>query len=401
MLDRMPSRCNLYGRGVRMRKVIIGNHALSYGAMLSRAQVIAAYPITPQTEVIELLSEMCANGELDAKFIKIESEHSAMTACVGASATGVRTFTATSAQGLALMHEVLHWAVGARTPVVMGNINRAMAPPWTIWTEQTDSLSQRDTGWMQIYCQNNQEVLDSVIQAYKVAEQVKLPAMVILAAFVLSHTSETVEMPEQEKVDEFLPPYELEYKIDPDDPHAFGGLTGPDGYFELRYIIQKAIEDAIPKWEEVGEEFGKLFGRSYGLVETYKIEDAKELIISSATVASTARSAIDYLREKGKKVGLLRIRVFRPFPAEKVKSLLSAIDKAIVIDRNISFGASGIFYQEVKAACYNEKNKPPIFGVITGLGGRDVGKKDIIDIYEYVMKQDKVESDIIWKGVRV
>lgn len=384
-----------------MRKVIIGNHALSYGAMLSRAQVIAAYPITPQTEVIELLSEMCANGELDAKFIKVESEHSAMTACVGASATGVRTFTATSAQGLALMHEVLHWAVGARTPVVMGNINRAMAPPWTIWTEQTDSLSQRDTGWMQIYCQNNQEVLDSVIQAYKVAEQVKLPAMVILAAFVLSHTSETVEMPEQEKVDEFLPPYELEYKIDPDDPHAFGGLTGPDGYFELRYIIQKAIEDAIPKWEEVGEEFGKLFGRSYGLVETYKIEDAKELIISSATVASTARSAIDYLREKGKKVGLLRIRVFRPFPAEKVKSLLSAIDKAIVIDRNISFGASGIFYQEVKAAFYNEKNKPPIFGVITGLGGRDVVKKDIIDIYEYVMKQDKVESDIIWKGVRV
>lgn len=384
-----------------MRKVIIGNHALSYGAMLSRAQVIAAYPITPQTEVIELLSEMCANGELDAKFIKVESEHSAMTACVGASATGVRTFTATSAQGLALMHEVLHWAVGARTPVVMGNINRAMAPPWTIWTEQTDSLSQRDTGWMQIYCQNNQEVLDSVIQAYKVAEQVKLPAMVILAAFVLSHTSETVEMPEQDKVDEFLPLYELEYKIDPDDPHAFGGLTGPDGYFELRYIIQKAIEDAIPKWEEVGEEFGELFGRSYGLVETYKVEDAKELIISSATVASTARSAIDYLREKGKKVGLLRIRVFRPFPTEKVKSLLSAIDKAIVIDRNISFGASGIFYQEVKAACYNEKNKPPIFGVITGLGGRDVGKKDIIDIYEYVMKQDEVESDIIWKGVRV
>ncbi|MCK4321459.1 pyruvate ferredoxin oxidoreductase [candidate division WOR-3 bacterium] len=384
-----------------MRKVIIGNHALSYGAMISRVQVIAAYPITPQTEVIELLSEMCADGKLDAKFIKVESEHSAMTACVGASATGVRTFTATSSQGLALMHEVLHWAVGARTPVVMGNINRAMAPPWTIWTEQTDSLSQRDTGWMQIYCQNNQEVLDSVIQAYKVAEQVKLPAMVILAAFVLSHTSETVEMPEQEKVDEFLPPYELEYKIDPDDPHAFGGLTGPDGYFELRYIIQKAIEDAIPKWEEVGEEFGKLFGRSYGLVETYKVEDAKELIISSATVASTARSAIDYLREKGKKVGLLRIRVFRPFPTEKVKSLLSAIDKAIVIDRNISFGASGIFYQEVKAACYNEKNKPPIFGVITGLGGRDVGKKDIIDIYEYVMKQDEVESDIIWKGVRV
>jgi len=384
-----------------MRKVIIGNHALSYGAKLSRAQVIAAYPITPQTEVVELLSEMCADGELDAKFIKVESEHSAMAACVGASATGVRTFTATSSQGLALMHEVLHWAVGARTPVVMGNINRALGPPWTIWTEQNDSLSQRDTGWMQVYAQNNQEVLDSVIQAYKVAEQVQLPAMVVLAAFVLSHTSETVDIPEQEKVDEFLPPYELEYKIDPDDPHAFGGLTGPDGYFELRYIIQKAIEDAILKWEEVGKQFGELFGRSYGLVETYKVEDAKELIISSATIASTARSAIDYLREKGRKVGLLRIRLFRPFPTEIVRSLTSAMDKAIVIDRNISFGASGIFYQEVKAACYNNKNKPPIFGVITGLGGRDVGKKDIIDIYEDVMKRDEIESDIIWKGVRV
>jgi len=384
-----------------MRKVIIGNHALSYGAKLSRAQVIAAYPITPQTEVVELLSEMCADGELDAKFIKVESEHSAMAACVGASATGVRTFTATSSQGLALMHEVLHWAVGARTPVVMGNINRALGPPWTIWTEQNDSLSQRDTGWMQVYAQNNQEVLDSVIQAYKVAEQVQLPAMVVLAAFVLSHTSETVDIPEQEKVDEFLPPYELEYKIDPDDPHAFGGLTGPDGYFELRYIIQKAIEDAILKWEEVGKQFGELFGRSYGLVETYKVEDAKELIISSATIASTARSAIDYLREKGRKVGLLRIRLFRPFPTEIVRSLTSAMDKAIVIDRNISFGASGIFYQEVKAACYNNKNKPPIFGVITGLGGRDVGKKDIIDIYEDMMKRDEIESDIIWKGVRV
>jgi pyruvate/2-oxoacid:ferredoxin oxidoreductase alpha subunit len=384
-----------------MRKVLIGNHALSFGAKLARAQVIAAYPITPQTEVVELLSEMCASGELDAKFIKVESEHSAMAACIGASAAGARTFTATSSQGLALMHEVLHWAVGARTPVVMGNINRAMGPPWSIWTEQNDSLSQRDTGWMQVYAQNNQEVMDSIIQAYKVAEKVKLPAMVVLAAYVLSHTSETVDIPEQKKIDEFLPPFELEYKIDPEDPHAFGGLTASDGYFELRYQINKAMEESINTWEEVGDEFGKHFSREYGLVETYKIDDAKELIISSATIASTARSAIDHLREKGKKVGLLRIRVFRPFPSDKVKSIINAVDKAIVIDRNISFGASGIFYQEVKAACYNQKNKPPIFGVITGLGGRDVGKKDIIDIYEDVMKQDEVKSDIIWKGVRV
>ncbi len=384
-----------------MRKVLTGNHALSYGAKLSRAEVISAYPITPQTEVVELLSQMCASGELKAKFIKVESEHSAMASLIGASAVGVRTFTATSSQGLALMHEMLHWAAGARTPVVMGNINRAFAPPWSVWTEQNDSLSQRDTGWMQLYAQNNQEVLDSVIQAYKVAESLDLPAMVVLAAFVLSHTSETVDIPAQEKVDEFLPPYKREYKLDPDEPHAFGGLTKPDNYFELRYKIQKAMEKALNKWEEVGEEFEALFGRKYGLVETYKVSDAKNLIISSATIASTARNAVDSLREKGEKVGLLRIRVFRPFPAEMIRRILSSVDKVIVIDRNIGFGSSGIFCQEVKAAMYNEKNTPPIFGVIAGLGGRDVTSKDIIEIYEDVIKMEKPESDIIWKDLKI
>jgi len=384
-----------------LRKVLMGNHALSYGAKLSRAEVISAYPITPQTEVVELLSQMCASGELKAKFIKVESEHSAMASLIGASATGVRTFTATSSQGLALMHEMLHWAAGARTPVVMGNINRAFAPPWSVWTEQNDSLSQRDTGWMQLYAQNNQEVLDSVIQAYKVAESLDLPAMVVLAAFVLSHTSETVDIPAQEKVDEFLPPYKREYKIDPDEPHAFGGLTKPDNYFELRYKIQKAMEKAVSKWEEVGEEFEAFFGRKYGLVETYKVSDAKDLIVSSATIASTARNAVDSLREKGKKVGLLRIRVFRPFPAEMIRRILSSVDKVIVIDRNIGFGSSGIFCQEVKAAMYNEKNTPPIFGVIAGLGGRDVTSKNIIEIYEDAIKMEEPESDIIWKGLKI
>jgi len=384
-----------------VRKVLMGNHALSYGAKLSRAQVISAYPITPQTEVVELLSEMCASGELNAKFIKVESEHSAMASLIGASATGVRTFTATSSQGLALMHEMLHWAAGARTPVVMGNINRALAPPWSVWTEQNDSLSQRDTGWMQLYAQNNQEVLDSVIQAYKVAEALDLPAMVILAAFVLSHTSETVDIPEQDKVDEFLPPYKREYKLDPDEPHAFGGLTAPDNYFELRYKIQKTMEEALIKWEEVGKEFGDFFGRKYGLVETYKVSDAKDLIVSSGTMASTARNVVDRLREKGKKVGLLRIRVFRPFPSEKIREILSSVDRAIVIDRNIGFGSSGIFYQEVKAAMYNEKKTPPIFGVVTGLGGRDVTSKDIVGIYEDVTKMEEPKSDIIWKGINI
>ncbi|HHF43445.1 MAG TPA: pyruvate ferredoxin oxidoreductase, partial [Candidatus Aminicenantes bacterium] len=213
-----------------MRKVLMGNHALSYGAMLSRVQVIAAYPITPQTQVVELLSEMCAEKILDAQFIKVESEHSAMAACLGASLAGARTFTATSAQGLALMHELLHWASGGRLPVVLGNINRAMAPGWSIWTDQNDSLSQRDTGWMQFYCGSNQEVLDSVIQAFKVAEKLHIPAMIILDAFSLSHTYEIVDVPDQEKVDKFLPPFQPKFRLTPDEPHAFGGLTSPEHY---------------------------------------------------------------------------------------------------------------------------------------------------------------------------
>ncbi len=383
-----------------MRKVLMGNHALSYGATLSRVQVIAAYPITPQTQVVELLSEIVADGKLKAKFIRVESEHSAMAACIGASAAGARAFTATSAQGLALMHEMLHWAVGARTPIVLGNINRAMAPPWTIWTEQNDSLSQRDTGWMQVYCQNNQEVLDSVIQAYKVSERVLLPTMIVLDAFVLSHTYEVVDIPEQEKVDEYLPPYNPPYKLDPDEPHAFGGLTGPDGYFELRYIIEKAMEESREVWRETGKEFGEVFGREFGLTEEYNTGDAEFLIVASATIASTARVAVDVMREKGKKVGLLRIRVIRPFPFDEVRECLKGRKKVLVIDRNVSFGFGGIFYQEVKSAMYNEEHRPPIFGIITGLGGRDVRVEDIMEMVEDVERREKPE-DIIWKGVRV
>jgi len=383
-----------------MRQVLMGNHAISWGATLSRVQVIAAYPITPQTQAVELLSEICADKRLDAQFLKVESEHSAMAACIGASAAGARAFTATSAQGLAYMHEMLHWAVGARTPVVLANINRAMAPPWTIWTDQNDSLSQRDTGWMQVYCQNNQEVLDSIIQAYKVSEAVLLPCMVVLDAFVLSHTLETVEIPDQAKVDDFLPPFDPEYKLEPGKPQAFGGLGAPDEYFELRYNIQRSIEESKKLWEQTGREFGELWGREYGLVESYRADDAETLIVTSATIASTARVAVDNFRSRGEKVGLLRIRVFRPFPSEVVREVVGSVKRAVVIDRNISFGASGIFYQEVKAALYNSPEKPPIFGIITGIGGRDVTSTDIEEIVRMTQKMDKPQADIIFSGVK-
>jgi pyruvate/2-oxoacid:ferredoxin oxidoreductase alpha subunit len=385
-----------------VKKVIMGNHALSYGAMLARAQVIAAYPITPQTEVVGFLSELCADKLLDAKFIKVESEHSAMAASIGASAVGARAFTATSAQGLALMHEMLHWAVGARTPVVLGNINRAMGPPWTIWTDQNDSLSQRDTGLIQYYCESNQEVLDTVIQAFKVSEseRVLLPAMIVLDAFVLSHTSEVVDMPDQKLVDSFLPAYKARYRIDPGDPHSFGNLTGPDRYYELRYKIERSMMEAKELIKETGQEFGEIFGRRYGLIETYQTEDADSIIVASATVAGTARTVIDELRARGEKYGLVRVRVFRPFPTEEIREVLRDAGKVIVIDRNISFGHSGIFFQEVKAAMYNQPKRPPIFGYIAGLGGRDVTPQVIEEITEDSKIKAKSEEDIIWIGLK-
>ena len=383
-----------------MEKVITGNYAASYGAKLARAQVIAAYPITPQTSVIEKLAALCADGELDARFIKVESEHSAMAACIGASATGARAFTATSGQGLLLMHEVVHWAAGARLPIVMAVINRAVAPGWNIWTDQNDTLSQRDTGWMQFYCEGNQEVLDTIIQAYKVAEQVLLPAMVILDAFVLSHTSEIVDIPDQALVDEYLPPYEPPYRLNVNDPHAFGGLAAPGEYMEFRYKMQRAMEEAKKVARGADEEFGRLFGRRYGLVEGYRLDDAEVVLVTSGTVASTSRDVVDDFRERGIKVGMLKIRLFRPFPAEEVREALRGARKVAVIDRNISFGHGGIFAQEIKSVLYNAGLRTPLFGFIAGLGGRDVTPQLIGQVLDYTLDHDEPPADIIWMGVK-
>jgi len=383
-----------------MKKVIMGNHAVSYGVQLARAQVIAAYPITPQTQIVEMLSEMCADGLLNAKFIKVESEHSAMAACVGASSAGARAFTATSSHGLALMHEMLHWAAGARLPIVMANVNRALGPGWSIWTEQTDSLAQRDTGWLQFYCENNQEVLDTVIQAFKIAEQVLLPVMLVLDAFVLSHTEEPVDLPDQGLVDEYLPPYEAQYKLDPSDPHAFGPMVSPDHYMEMRYKIQKAMEEAVEAARRADEEFSEVFGRNYGLVEPYRLEDAAVVLVTSATITGTAREVIDQLREEGERVGLLKVRMFRPFPFRDVREALAGAKKVAVIDRNISFGHGGIFAEEIKSALYNSPAKPPLFGFVIGLGGRDVTPASIRGIAEYTFEHDAPETEMIWREVK-
>ncbi len=383
-----------------MKKVITGNHTVSFGVKSARVEVIAAYPITPQTEVVEKLSEMVADGELKARFIKVESEHSAMAACIGASATGARAFTATSSQGLALMHEMLHWATGARVPVVMANINRSLGPPWNIWSEQTDSLSQRDTGWLQFYCENNQEILDTIIQAFKICEKVSLPGMVVLDAFYHSHTAEPVDIPDQKLVDRFLPPYNPEYKLDINDPHTFGGLTGPEYYYELRYKIQKAMVESVDIIKSVGKEYGNMTGRNYGLIEEYKTTGAKQLLVASGAMAETAKDAIDILRKKNKKVGLLRVRAFRPFPKEDLKKAMSKAEVVGVIDRNISLGNEGIFFQEIKSALYNEKRRPAIYGFIAGLGGRDVLEDEIVRIAEDISKRS-FKKEITWVGAKI
>jgi len=383
-----------------MQKVLEGNHAISWGAKASDVKVIAAYPITPQTQIVELLSEMCTSGELDAKFIKVESEHSAMAAVIGSAAAGVRSFTATSSHGLLLMHEMLHWAVGARLPIVLANVNRAVGPPWNIWTDQNDSLSQRDTGLIQIYCESNQEVFDTTLQAFKVAETVWLPAMLVLDAFFLSHTSEIVDVFGADIGKKYLPPFKPIDFLDPDNPKAFGNLTGPDYYYELRHKIHKDHLRAIDVARRADAEFGEIFGRSYGLVEEYRTEGADTILVTSGTITSTARVVIDERRARGEKLGLLKIRLFRPFPLDDVRRVLTRAKKVAVIDRNIGFSIGGIFAQEIRSALWNTRVHVPLFSFIAGIGGRDVTPEVLNEILDIASAVEYPEQETYWIGVK-
>lgn len=385
-----------------VKSVITGNYASSYGAKLARAQVIAAYPITPQTSVVEKIAEFVADGQMDTQYIKVESEHSAMAACITASQTGARTFTATSAHGLTLMHELLIWASGARTPVVMTNINRAMAPPWSVWADHLDSVAQRDTGWIQYYCESNQEVLDTIITAYKVGEsrEIMLPSMLTLDAFYLSHTYETVDIPEQEEVDKFLPRFDPPYKFDVEDPHLFGSLSFPHQfYMEWRYQIALAMERAREKILEIDKEFQTMFGRNHGgLLDLYRCDGAEVVLIAAGTMASTIREVVDQLRNEGENVGLARLRVFRPFPVKEVRELAEKVDVLGVLDRSYSFGYGGAFFAETGGALYNHPDKPVLKNYVVGIGGRDVTPKTVRGIFENALKlkEKGLDKEIEW-----
>jgi pyruvate/2-oxoacid:ferredoxin oxidoreductase alpha subunit len=383
-----------------MRRVLEGSQAVAEAVRLARVQVVSAYPITPQTHIVEILSDYCATGAMDAKFLRVESEHSCMAALIGAQSAGVRTFTATSGQGLALMHELLHWASGARLPIVMAEVNRALAPGWNIWVDQTDTLAQRDTGWIQLYCEDSQEVIDTTLQAYKLAESVNLPVMVVLDAFFLSHTYEPVDVPDQEETDRFLPPYEARIQLDIKNPCSFGPLVPPAVYMEMRHDMAAAMETALKNFASIEDEYAGIFGRRYGAVEAIACDDAEIIFVTSGTITSTARLVLESLRGRGEKFGILKIKLFRPFPVEEIRAALNKAKKIAVIDRNFSFGASGIFAQEVRAALCNAPVHPPVFGYIAGIGGRDVTPEVLEEIYWKTKQSPVPERESVWIGLQ-
>lgn len=335
------------------KKVMTANRAVSEAVKLAKPQVIPVYPITPQTSISEYLAQFVADGDIDTEYIRVESEHSAISAALGASGTGVRVFTATSSQGLMLMHEILYAAAGMRMPIVMADANRSISAPLSIWNDQQDSIAQRDSGWLQTYAENGQDSLDSILMAYKISENKKvlLPSMVCLDGFILTHTVEPVEIPTQEQVDRFLPKYKPEHAfLDPDQPKSLGTLTDPDYYMETRYQLEEAMKNSIDVIEEVSEEFEEIFGRKYGLVEEYKCEDAEIIIVAMGSICSTVRVCVDDMRERGEKVGLLKIRTYRPFPQEQIQKALQNAEKVAVLDKNVTFGVDGgALYNDIKS----------------------------------------------------
>jgi len=375
-----------------------GNHIAAKAAVMAKPDVVAAYPITPQTTLVEDIAKYVETGEFKGEYICVESEHSAMSACIGASATGVRTFTGTSSHGLLLMHEMLHWAALARLPIVMCNINRVVGPGWNIWSDENDSISQRDTGWIQFYCSSNQEIFDTVIQAFKLAEHEKvvLPVMISYNAFILSHTSMPVEIPEQKIVDDFLGEYKPKWKLDVENPITFGNIIGPSGYYKVRRAMWDAHENAKKLIPQIAKEWEEKSGYHHGdFLELYKCDGADYVLLAMGAIGAESKVAIDEMQKNGIKIGLARVRTFRPSPKEEFIKLGKQAD-LIVIDRNISVGLGGALFSEVKSALYN-KSDAKVYGFIAGLGGKDVTYKDIEAICEKAINGKAKESE--WYGV--
>jgi pyruvate ferredoxin oxidoreductase alpha subunit len=374
---------------------ISGNDAAAIGVKLSKPHVISAYPITPQTVVVERLSEMVEKGELKSEYMHVESEHSALSAAMGASAVGARTFTATSSQGLLYMAECLHYASGGRFPIVMMNANRSLALPWSIYGDQRDSLSLLDSGWIQVYVEDAQESLDMIIQAYAIAENKKVltPFMVNLDGFVLTHTYEIVEVPSEEDVDEFLPPFSTDIKMSLENPTNMAFSSTPDNNMEFKYQQHKAILDAREVINEVDQKFYEKFGRKYGgMVEAYKCEDADRILITLGSVTGTVRLVVDELRQRGEKVGLLKIRYMRPFPYKEVAEYVKNAKSIGVLEKDISFGYEGTVFTNVNSALVRAGVLVKSLNFVAGLGGRSISKEDIRNMFESLNDTENKET---------
>ena len=356
----------------------------------ANVDVISAYPITPQTHIVEHLSELVANGEMDAEFFCVESEHSALSVCVGAAATGARTFTCTSSQGLALMSEITYIASGLRLPIMMIISNRTLSAPLSIWNDHSDTMSIRDCGWIQFFVENGQEVYDHVFVSYRLAEDKKVlfPVIINMDGFILSHVIEPIELIEQEKIDQFLPPYQPLHRLDPDHPVTMGAFALPSIFAEAKKAQEEALLSSMSKITETWKAFGDMTGRYYHPVETYKTEDADTLLVTMGSCGETASVAVDKMREEGRSVGLVKIRLWRPFPFDDLKRETLQAKRLVVIDRAMSVGACGPVASELKAALYGNDQRPSVYNFVAGISGRDVTPSDFIKMV------DKAEIEI-------
>jgi len=356
----------------------------------ANVDVISAYPITPQTHIVEHLSELVANGEMDAEFFCVESEHSALSVCVGAAATGARTFTCTSSQGLALMSEITYIASGLRLPIMMIISNRTLSAPLSIWNDHSDTMSIRDCGWIQFFVENGQEVYDHVFVSYRLAEDKKVlfPVIINMDGFILSHVIEPIELIEQEKIDQFLPPYQPLHRLDPDHPVTMGAFALPSIFAEAKKAQEEALLSSMSKITETWKAFGDMTGRYYHPVETYKTEDADTLLVTMGSCGETASVAVDKMREEGRSVGLVKIRLWRPFPFDDLKRATLQAKRLVVIDRAMSVGACGPVASELKAALYGNDRRPSVYNFVAGISGRDVTPSDFIKMV------DKAEIEI-------
>jgi pyruvate/2-oxoacid:ferredoxin oxidoreductase alpha subunit/pyruvate/2-oxoacid:ferredoxin oxidoreductase beta subunit len=374
-------------------EIITGSEAAAIAAALARPDVVPAYPITPQTGIIETLSQLIAKGELkNCEFMAVESEHTALAAAVGASQQGARVFTATSSQGLLLMHEITHWASGARLPIVMVNVNRAIGPPWNIWSDETDSLSQRDTGWIQIHCENNQEVFDMTLAAFKIAEHTCLPVMVCMDGFLLSHTKENVTLATQEQADVYLPKTKIPHALSCDDPRSVGASGNPEYYFRLKKALARDIGHSPSCVKAAFKKFKKIFGTEYSLVEKYRMEEADIALVTMGSITTIARTSVDMLREKGIKAGIVKLRLFRPLPLAEIKKAVGGAKKIVVLDVN----TREIVLDEIKKAVYPKDT--PVFGYTVGVGGVETSPEFLASLVEEVNVLDQPkETGSIWR----